>query len=475
MDCEKCRELLTEYIDGRLSVDMVAALAAHLEDCPACREIERELRATVSLVAGLDERQPPDGFAEGIRDRLERRILLDGPIERPARRLLPWSLSGAALAAAALILVAFYIWNPPDAGPLAPDGETFSVTTDADRDRARTTTVASADKEGRLLRDETDLGFAARDLEKKDLKTAALAEEAAGNALCSGDVCPAPPRPTDAAGGLSEVAVPLAAPEVFKYEAGAALARTEKGGEGGIPVDELDVKPPALDVTDAEKMESIFYFDDEAAAPQVAEDASEAVLRHSRLRMAQEVQKLDAPKDKAQIAPVEEAPSELPAVARKKEVPVITFHVESGALAGAVIFADSFPQRMADRRSGETSPENIREVLSELGVRVIELQDEKTVLQADLQNDRVISLNKALRKADGVTLHGELPPAVAALQAAASQVVRGRVEESDVTLYAKEEASKAVVPAEKLLTLRYVFIRPLPPAPPSPASPQDAR
>ena len=85
MNCDKCRELLSEYIDGRLGIEDASAVAAHLETCAACRALDRELRASIALMGDLEVKSPPQGFADSVTARLERRMLLDTP-SGPKRR-----------------------------------------------------------------------------------------------------------------------------------------------------------------------------------------------------------------------------------------------------------------------------------------------------------------------------------------------------------------------------------------------------
>ncbi|MEZ4547041.1 MAG: zf-HC2 domain-containing protein [Thermodesulfobacteriota bacterium] len=51
MNCEKCSELLLEYMDGELSSEETALVRSHIEACPEClREYEdyAEIRRTAS-------------------------------------------------------------------------------------------------------------------------------------------------------------------------------------------------------------------------------------------------------------------------------------------------------------------------------------------------------------------------------------------------------------------------------------------
>lgn len=78
MNCRECRSLLTDYVERRLSAESAARIAAHLSDCPRCRDIELLLRDGPA-VPGVD---PPDGLLEGVLRRTT------GPACRRAEELL---------------------------------------------------------------------------------------------------------------------------------------------------------------------------------------------------------------------------------------------------------------------------------------------------------------------------------------------------------------------------------------------------
>jgi negative regulator of sigma E activity len=47
MDCEKCQDLLSAYIDGELTVDDRRQLSAHLQECLPCFSVREDLHAIV--------------------------------------------------------------------------------------------------------------------------------------------------------------------------------------------------------------------------------------------------------------------------------------------------------------------------------------------------------------------------------------------------------------------------------------------
>ncbi len=51
--CRELVELLTDYLEGVLPPDEVAAVDAHLDDCDACRAYLDQMRATISMLGSV--------------------------------------------------------------------------------------------------------------------------------------------------------------------------------------------------------------------------------------------------------------------------------------------------------------------------------------------------------------------------------------------------------------------------------------
>jgi hypothetical protein len=97
-------ELLAAYLDDDLDDDAVAALEARLRAEPALAARLDATARSVALLQGLDEVEPPEGYAERLRERLaaERSVAT----LRPQRRRAAWGvLGGLAAAFAALAIV----------------------------------------------------------------------------------------------------------------------------------------------------------------------------------------------------------------------------------------------------------------------------------------------------------------------------------------------------------------------------------
>lgn len=69
MDCEKCQELLSDFLEGSLKGGVRAALGAHLEGCAPCAVARDELRVIVSAARESREHlyAPPDSRAMWLR------------------------------------------------------------------------------------------------------------------------------------------------------------------------------------------------------------------------------------------------------------------------------------------------------------------------------------------------------------------------------------------------------------------------
>jgi predicted anti-sigma-YlaC factor YlaD len=101
--CGKIRPLLVDYSDGVLSADKTRQIAAHLAQCPACREELRLLEHSLALA-----REVWNEAATG-----EPLSVCNKPLavtRRISRRTLVW-IGGAVAACGVLIILLFY--RPP--------------------------------------------------------------------------------------------------------------------------------------------------------------------------------------------------------------------------------------------------------------------------------------------------------------------------------------------------------------------------
>ncbi|MDP6353581.1 MAG: helix-turn-helix domain-containing protein [Planctomycetota bacterium] len=59
MTCETCKNLLSEFDSKELEENISHQVQGHLESCPACTVLLSALKQTDSLLAKLDDEEPP--------------------------------------------------------------------------------------------------------------------------------------------------------------------------------------------------------------------------------------------------------------------------------------------------------------------------------------------------------------------------------------------------------------------------------
>ncbi len=376
MECEKTKDLLSEYIDGRLPVDEAAAIAAHLEDCRGCREVERELRATISLVARLAGKEAPEGFAEGVSAALERRMLLEPPPVGARRwRWAAWSFGGISAAAAAVVLAILIVHGP---------------------------------REGRLehqVQTDTGIQVALREKRADEFSRIRIPTDAPPDVELRGDgIAEAPAEYDDRLAARhddmrerlekSEVADhlmdPGRQPDRDRY---AALASAPP-----VIADSIDEPADILAYKAAEGLQRVLR---EAADISESPDgpaAGEAVERDTPAPMD------DAWIDKQlTLAPPEALPGQEPQPVQME------FYSEQSALLSTAVFANNFLAPESRVTRAESTPETLTARLEGLSFQVLELSDERAVLHGRLEPVRILLNNFLLVEVSGLTQSGETP------------------------------------------------------------------
>ena len=97
MNCENALELMNRELDEALTAEESAALQAHLDACPDCRETWRQLHELDALLQE-SELEPPAALHEGVM-----RAIRQEQKRKPRRAWVP---AAAIAAAAALVLLA---------------------------------------------------------------------------------------------------------------------------------------------------------------------------------------------------------------------------------------------------------------------------------------------------------------------------------------------------------------------------------
>ena len=69
-NCETYLEWISAHLDGQLSDEEERELEEHLDQCPTCRAIEERLAALHDSFQGLEDIPAPEGFTQGVMDRV---------------------------------------------------------------------------------------------------------------------------------------------------------------------------------------------------------------------------------------------------------------------------------------------------------------------------------------------------------------------------------------------------------------------
>ena len=97
MNCENALELMNRELDEALTAEEAAALQAHLDACPDCRETRRQLHELDALLQE-GELEPPAALHDGVMQAIRQ--------EKKQRSRRAWVPAAAIAAAAALVLLA---------------------------------------------------------------------------------------------------------------------------------------------------------------------------------------------------------------------------------------------------------------------------------------------------------------------------------------------------------------------------------
>ena len=117
MNCEKCQDLISDFLDGSLSQNDQSTLNAHLEECLSCADVRSDLQSIITFchTERGEYTAPPNEKAlwQRIRNMIETSATAAAVKSEPARRSWgnwigrSWELSLPQLAAsvAAIVLV----------------------------------------------------------------------------------------------------------------------------------------------------------------------------------------------------------------------------------------------------------------------------------------------------------------------------------------------------------------------------------
>ena len=81
--CERFEELLSQRLDQPLPPQEERELEDHLARCPRCRDLAEDLEQLCGQFACLEELPAPEGFAQGVMDRIRALEPEPAPADQP--------------------------------------------------------------------------------------------------------------------------------------------------------------------------------------------------------------------------------------------------------------------------------------------------------------------------------------------------------------------------------------------------------
>lgn len=108
MECVEIKALLSEFIDGTLDAQTMAAVEAHVSTCKGCEEELKSLSVVVEELGALDPIKAPDDFLEKIHERMAPRHGFYRILRKlffPLHVKIPLELAGAATMALLVLFV----------------------------------------------------------------------------------------------------------------------------------------------------------------------------------------------------------------------------------------------------------------------------------------------------------------------------------------------------------------------------------
>ena len=72
LDCDRVRDMASDYLDGESDEQDRSRISAHLDRCSLCRAFVNTLRATVALMGSFTKAKPPPLLKDSIHARIRR-------------------------------------------------------------------------------------------------------------------------------------------------------------------------------------------------------------------------------------------------------------------------------------------------------------------------------------------------------------------------------------------------------------------
>lgn len=126
--CEKYAALLDLFVDGELTPEEMVRVQAHLAACPGCQAYVDDALAIRAGFPDAEETAVPEGFAEGVMERVRRDVKRERmAVERKRRSFRRWAGTFGVLAACCALVI--FVRT-------GPDGRNNSVAVTASSDGA---------------------------------------------------------------------------------------------------------------------------------------------------------------------------------------------------------------------------------------------------------------------------------------------------------------------------------------------------
>ena len=123
-NCEDYLELISAKLDGELTAEEEARLAAHLEQCPQCRALLEELGGLSDALRTLPEAEPPVGLTEQVMSLLQDEgasVPSSSGVSRGTRRPSGKAIQAVAAMAAVAVIATVAVFRTNLTAPIVRD------------------------------------------------------------------------------------------------------------------------------------------------------------------------------------------------------------------------------------------------------------------------------------------------------------------------------------------------------------------
>ena len=230
--CEEYAALLDLFADGELPPEEMERVRAHLESCPGCRAYVDDALAIRAGFPDAEDTAVPEGFAQGVMDRIRASAARGGKtVELRRRAVRRWIGMAAALAACCALAISLRT---------APGGAKGGAAMDASAPIVR---GADENTEKGVAPQTAMDGTASQDKEEaapETSQTTGAAERFMGDQSATKDLAEDDSRFAAAAGGTENVLAAVPESSESKRTAPAPESAPEEGAlAAGVPLNAL--------------------------------------------------------------------------------------------------------------------------------------------------------------------------------------------------------------------------------------------